>query len=25
VLMGKPREKDLGHHERLKRMAAVTD
>jgi hopanoid biosynthesis associated RND transporter like protein HpnN len=25
VLMGKPREKDLTHHERLKRMAAVTD
>jgi hopanoid biosynthesis associated RND transporter like protein HpnN len=25
VLMGKPREKDLGHHERLKRMAAITD
>ncbi|MGC1352621.1 MAG: MMPL family transporter [Xanthobacteraceae bacterium] len=25
VLMGKPREKDLGHHERLKRMAAVAD
>jgi uncharacterized protein len=25
VLMGKPREQDQAHHERLKRMAAVTD